>query len=94
MASRKNKETLGDPNASLVTQGNVSTLASQALERMRSERVRLPLLFVSEQGSPMLMQRWTTKAVVQMLMKQVTGVSAPRELKDLTKEQPGEARQE
>lgn len=82
MAFRKKQE---EAPAQMVDQNNVSTLATQALERMRSERVRLPVIFVGEPDSPMMMQRWTTKAVIQMLMKQVTGVAAPRELKDLTK---------
>lgn len=85
MAARKKKEAEPAPSGPQVTQHNVSQLASQALLRMRSERVRLPLILIGEPDSAMLMQRWTTKAVVQMLMKQVTGVAAPRELKDLTK---------
>src|SRR2546428_12622915 len=84
MATRKKKEAPPETLES-VTQNNVVMLASQKLQTMRSERVRLPLIMTGEPDSAMLMQRWTTKAVVQMLMKQVTGVAPPRELKDLTK---------
>ena len=65
------------------SQSNVSDLASEALRKMRATRVRLPLRFTLE--TPILMQRWTTKAVRQMLGNMV-GQKQPKTDKDLTKD--------
>lgn len=83
--TRPKKQTTETPTAPAenVTQSTVSTLATQALTRMQNTRVRLALRLLG--STEMLMQRWTTKAITQMLMPQVTGTRAPREPKDLTK---------
>jgi hypothetical protein len=65
------------------SQADVSELASEALRKMRATRVRLPLRFTLE--TPLLMQRWTTKAVRQMLGNMV-GQKQPKTDKDLTKD--------
>lgn len=66
-----------------VTQDNVFMLASQALAQQRSTRIRLPLRMTFT--APILMHRWTDKAVMQMLGKMV-GAEIPRPKKDLTNE--------
>lgn len=65
------------------SQENVSELAAEALRKMRSTRVRLPLRCTLE--TPLLVQRWTSKAVRKMLGNMV-GMPQPREDKDLTKD--------
>ena len=69
--------------ASGVEQSNVIKLASEALAARRATRVMLPVRLTCE--TPMLLHRWTEKAVRQMLGK-MTGLEMPREPKDLTKE--------
>lgn len=64
-------------------QSNVSELASAALRKMRATRVRLPMRLTFE--TPILTQRWTTKAVRKMLGNMV-GMPEPKENKDLTKD--------
>lgn len=64
-------------------QSNVSDMAAEALRKMRATRVRLPLRLTLE--TPLLMQRWTTKAVRKMLGSMV-GMPEPKEHKDLTKD--------
>ena len=66
-----------------VTQQNVSTLASQALARMRNTQVNLPMRIVGT--SPLLMHRFGEKAVIEMLSSMV-GNKLPRGNKDLTAE--------
>lgn len=68
--------------ATNVNQQNVALLATQALATMRSTRM---LLVVRLTLDPVLMNRWTHKAVVQMLSK-MTGLEMPRPPKDLTQE--------
>lgn len=65
------------------SQANVSELAAEALRKMRSTRVRLPLRVTL--ATPLLMQRWTSKAVRKMLGNMV-GMPQPKEDKDLTKD--------
>lgn len=64
-------------------QSNVSTLASAALAERRSMLVRLAFRAVGE--TPLLMNRWSQKAIMQMLGKMV-GQPQPRDPKDLTSE--------
>jgi len=78
MAFGKKKEV-----ATGVDQTNVIKLASEALAARRATRVMLPVRLTCE--TPMLLHRWTEKAVRQMLGK-MTGMEMPREPKDLTKE--------
>jgi hypothetical protein len=66
-----------------VTQDNVFMLATQALAQQRSTRIRLPMRMTFT--APILMHRWTDKAIIQMLGKMV-GADVPRGKKDLTKE--------
>jgi hypothetical protein len=66
-----------------VNQTNVAFLATESLSRQRAIRLLLVVRIVLT--SPMLMHRWTQKAVVQMLSK-MTGLSLPRAKKDLTNE--------
>jgi hypothetical protein len=65
-----------------VDQSNVALLATQALATMRATRVRLVVRLTLDQ---VLMNRWTNKAIVQMLGKMV-GKELPRPPKDLTTE--------
>lgn len=65
------------------SQANVSELAAEALRKMRSTRVRLPLRITF--ATPCLEQRWTSKAVRKMLGNMV-GMPQPKEDKDLTKD--------
>lgn len=62
-------------------QNNVAMLASQALAARRGIRVQLGVRLTLT--APMLLQRWTTKAIVQMLGK-MTEHDQPRTAKDLT----------
>jgi hypothetical protein len=64
-------------------QANVAMLAADALKKSRAVRVRLALRLTFD--TPLLMQRWTTKAVRQMLGKMV-GMPEPKVSKDLTKD--------
>jgi hypothetical protein len=66
-----------------IDQSNVIKLASEALAARRATRVMLPVRLTCE--TPILLHRWTEKAVRQMLGK-MTGLDMPREPKDLTKE--------
>ncbi len=66
-----------------VDQSNVFELASQALARKRSTRVRLAIAVTLV--SPMLMHRWGQKAVLQLVGKMV-GQDVPKTDKDLTAE--------
>jgi hypothetical protein len=68
--------------AANVNQQNVALLATQALATMRSTRMLLVVRLVLD---PLLMNRWTHKAVVMMLSK-MTGLEMPRPPKDLTDE--------
>lgn len=65
------------------TQQNISELAAEALRKSRSTRVRLALKITFE--TPLLMQRWTSKAVRKMLGNMVN-MPVPQEPKDLTKD--------
>jgi hypothetical protein len=66
-----------------VDQSNVALLATQALSTMRSSRVLTVARLTTT--SPILMHRWSQKAIVQMLSK-MTGLEMPRPPKDLTEE--------
>lgn len=79
MAARKKKAA---PAATNVNQNNAALLATQALATMRSTRILLSVRMVLD---PVLMNRWTHKAIVQMLSK-MTGLEMPRPPKDLTEE--------
>lgn len=65
------------------TQESVAMLASQALAKKRSTLVRLALRLRGE--TPLLTQRWSQKAITQMLGKMV-GQPQPKEAKDLTED--------
>jgi hypothetical protein len=65
-----------------VDQNNVALLATQALATMRSTRIALVVRLIL---GPTLMNRWTQKAIEQMLGKMV-GKEMPRPPKDLTAE--------
>lgn len=65
-----------------VTQENVAMLASAALAKKHNTTIRLGVDV--EFVDPVLMNRWTKKAMVQMLHKMVTGGALPREHKDLS----------
>lgn len=69
--------------ASNVNQSNVVMHATEALKRLRATRVRLPVRLVAT--APILMNRWTSEAVLQMLGT-MTKQPIPRPPKDLTKE--------
>ncbi len=62
---------------------SVSLLAAQALRKQRSQLTRLPVRLRGE--TPLLMHRWSQKALLQMLGKMV-GIDMPRQAKDLTKD--------
>lgn len=79
MAFGKKKAAVGAVN---VDQSNVALLATQALATLRSTRVRLVVRLILD---PVLMNRWTNKAIVQMLGK-MAGKELPRPPKDLTEE--------
>lgn len=64
-----------------VEQGKVSLLATQALQKMRTSLLQLPVRIHGE--TPLLMHRWSQKALLQMLGKMV-GIDLPRQPKDLT----------
>lgn len=64
-------------------QSNVSMLASDALAKKRTTLVRLPIRVVGD--TPLLMHRWTQKAILQMVGKMV-GQDQPRTSKDMTEE--------
>lgn len=64
-------------------QSNVSMLASQALAEQRAGLVRLAFRVTGE--TPLLMHRWSQKAIIQMVGKMV-GQPVPRDSKDLTEE--------
>jgi hypothetical protein len=68
--------------ATNVNQGNAALLATQALATMRSTRITLVVRLILDQ---VLMNRWTNKAIQQMLGKMV-GLELPRPPKDLTAE--------
>jgi hypothetical protein len=72
------KKTEGNIN---YNQSNISTLAADALKNRRNVRVRLAVRLTFT--TPILMQRWTTKAIRQMLGNMV-GMPQPRMSKDLT----------
>lgn len=69
-------------SATNVDQNNVALLATQALATLRATRVRLVVRLVLD---PVLMNRWTSKAIVMMLGK-MCGKELPRPPKDLTEE--------
>jgi hypothetical protein len=75
MAFGKKKAATGP----MATQANVSLLATEALARLRSNRVRLAVTITLGQ---VLMNRWDQKSLVQMLGK-MTGHDVPRGNKDL-----------
>lgn len=79
MAARRKKAA---PAATNVNQNNVALLATQSLATMRATRMLLTVRLVLD---PVLMNRWTHKAVTMMLSK-MTGLEMPRPPKDLTKE--------
>ncbi len=64
-----------------VDQKQVSLLASRALQQQRSSLLQLPVRIRGE--TPLLMHRWSQKALLQMLGKMV-GIDMPRLSKDLT----------
>ena len=64
-------------------QSNVAMLATEALAKSRAIHVQLAMRLTFQ--TPILMQRWTTKAVRQMLGKMV-GTPEPRVNKDLTRD--------
>jgi hypothetical protein len=66
-----------------VTQENVALRAAEALAKQRAKRFFLAVRLTLE--SPMLLHRWSTKAINQMLGKMV-GKEMPRPPKDLTQE--------
>lgn len=66
-----------------VNQSNVSMLAAEALAKQRAIQVLLPVRLITT--APILMKRWTDKAITQMLGKMV-GQNVPRTNKDLTSE--------
>jgi hypothetical protein len=80
MAFGKKKATSSGP---VVNQDNVFILASQALAKQRSTRLRLAVLVTIT--SPGLMHRWGQKAVLQMVGNMV-GHKIPKTDKDLTAE--------
>ncbi len=67
----------------VINQDNVATLAADALKRVRSSKVQLVVKLVTD--APILMSRWTTKALTEMLGK-MTGHEMPRGDKNLTEE--------
>lgn len=69
-------------SATNVDQSNAALLATQALATMRSSRITLVVRLVLDE---VLMNRWTNKAIHQMLGK-MTGLELPRPPKDLTSE--------
>lgn len=69
-------------SAANVDQSNAALLATQALATMRSSRITLVVRLVLDE---ILMNRWTNKAIHQMLGK-MTGLELPRPPKDLTAE--------
>lgn len=76
MAFGKKKQT----NTQQVTQQNVSTLASQALAKMRSTKVLLAMRLTGT--SPILVHQFGEKALIEMLSGMV-GLKLPRGNKDL-----------
>ena len=64
-------------------QEDLFQLASEALRKTRGTRLRLPVEIAFT--SPILMQRWTTKAVRKMLGKMV-GMEVVQSFKDLTED--------
>lgn len=66
-----------------VDQTSVPMLAAKALAKNRNSRVRMALRLHGE--TPILMHRWSQKAILQMLGKMVGQVQV-RDAKDLTKE--------
>jgi hypothetical protein len=64
-------------------QATVAMKASEALKKRRAIGVQLAVRVVGT--SPLLMHRWTTKAIIQMVGKAV-GQTQPRGPKDLTEE--------
>jgi hypothetical protein len=81
MAFARKKKT--DTALVLVTQGNVAQTAAEALQKARATQIQLALRLTAD--SPILMHRWTQKAITQMLGK-MTGRQLPRPPKDLTEE--------
>lgn len=67
----------------LVTQSNVAQTAAEALAKARATQIQLAVRITFD--SPVLMHRWTQKAITQMLGK-MTGREQPRPPKDLTEE--------
>jgi hypothetical protein len=78
--ARKNSSTTA---LALVTQGNVAQTATEALQKARMSQIQLAVRLTCD--SPILMHRWTQKAITQMLGK-MTGRELPRPPKDLTEE--------
>jgi hypothetical protein len=74
------KKVTGETN---YDQTNISTLAADALKKRRNVRVRLAVRLTFD--TPILMQRWTTKSVRQMLGNMV-GMPQPRMSKNLTQD--------
>ena len=64
-----------------VTQSSISTLAAQALRKRDAQLLRLPVRLIGE--TPILMHRWSQKALLMMLGKMV-GIDMPKVAKDLT----------
>lgn len=77
MAFGKKKTTV------IFDQSNVHMLASEALKQKRASQVQLALRLTGE--TPLLMHRWSTKAIIEMVGKMV-GQPQPRAAKDLTEE--------
>jgi hypothetical protein len=77
------KKSKGDAEFASFNQQNVSELATRALQKQLATRVNLALRVTMQ--TPLLVQRWTTKAVRKMLGNMV-GMPEPREAKDLTKD--------
>src|ERR1700687_1145342 len=71
------------PERPKVDQSNAALLASEALSEKRAHRIHLGVRLTLT--APMLMHRWSSKAIIQMVGK-MTGMPMPREPKDLTKE--------
>jgi hypothetical protein len=66
-----------------VDQSNVALLATEALAKQRSNRLQLGARLWFE--TPVLMHRWSEKAVCEMLGR-MTGLKLPREQKDVMAE--------
>jgi hypothetical protein len=79
MAFGRKKQEVGPK----INQSNVAMLATKALAERRAVHVQLGVRLVFT--APILMHRWTQKAIMQMLGKMV-GMDMPRQSKDLTKE--------